>query len=124
MWSALVQFPINPKDWSFLPTTILAVAFLVGVFVWAAMKLGLAKKNGTNGHIPTPPELSGTKPPDYWIRTFDEIIERRIAPARTMLHDVIAEQTASKSRDNSLIRALERIEAKLEDVRLKQGKIE
>jgi len=117
-----LQLPVNPKDWSFLPATILAVAFLTGIGVWAAQKLGLVKKNGNggnggNGH--STGDSSGAKPPSFWELKFDEIVEKRVAPARTMLHTVIAEQLAAKVRDELILRTLERVEARVEDIRLK-----
>jgi hypothetical protein len=117
----LAQLPVNPKDWSFLPATILAVAFLTGIGVWAATKLGLVKKNGNggNGHSNGAVDSSGSKPPSFWELKFDEIVEKRVAPTRTMLHTVIAEQLAARVRDELILRALERVEARVEDGRLK-----
>lgn len=46
----IIQAPFNPKEWSLaLPASILALGFLIYVCVWAAEKLGLARKN-TNGY--------------------------------------------------------------------------
>lgn len=119
MLPPILQLP-NPKDWSVLPAAVIAVAFLAAVGVWTATKLGLVKRtNGNGGSVNGTADSSGSKPPSFWELKFDEIVEKRVAPARTMLHSVIAEQLAAKVRDELILRALERVEARIEDVRLK-----
>ena len=85
-----MQAPINPKDWSFLPTTILSVAFLVGIGVWAVDKLGLTKKESKSTFVKEP--ASGELKPEVWHKRFDDI-ERNIDKSREEQVDAMRDLT-------------------------------
>lgn len=56
MVATIVQVPFDPKNWSILPISIIAVGFLVYIGVWAAKQLGIVKPK-ENGHLTARQEL-------------------------------------------------------------------
>lgn len=86
----MAQLPVNPKDWSFLPETILAIAFLAGIGIWAAKQLGIVKKDG-NG-APKKELTSGDQPLAYWEKHFERI-EEKVDTAKEELVDAVRDLT-------------------------------
>lgn len=82
------QLPVDPKNWSFLPTTILAIAFLVGIGVWAAQKLGLTRKPTEYRALAIP---SGELSEARWILNISKIVQDENEKLRVLLKESLKE---------------------------------
>lgn len=72
-----MQAPFVTKDWEILPISIIAVGFLVYIGVWAALKLGIVRKNGA----------AGDKSPEYWENYYRAMEDRIVARLTVVIRE-------------------------------------